>query len=322
MAGPLLPVAVGLGEERRRAGHEEAHVRDRLPGQARMAKQARVEGRNPHQRGRARQEAHHLLGVEFRAEQHRGIGQEGHVRGHEQAVRVVDRQGVDQDVVGRELPGVAQREGVRDEVAVRQHRTLGAPGRARRVEDGGEVVRLDHGGREGVRLLVGEVRQRPGPASVQRLDRDVARESRDGIAPSGVADDELRLRVPDEILDLRRRVGGVERKVDRAGPQGAEIEDEVLHRLLDLHRDPFARRDAPRLERVRHATRPEDEVVVGPPDPVGRLDRDLRGIGDRVGDVLEQVRVHVTLACDRSAEIALFVDREQRLPTVGSDPTE
>ena len=52
MPGAREERRVGLGQQRRRAGDEEPHVRGRLAGQARVRKQPRVEGRHAHHGGR------------------------------------------------------------------------------------------------------------------------------------------------------------------------------------------------------------------------------------------------------------------------------
>ena len=69
-------------------------------------------------------------------------------------------------------------------------------------------------------------------------------ESLEGFALRRIADDERRLGIADEIVELGGRVGGVERQEDGAGPHAAEIEKQRLGRFFDLHRDPVAGRDA------------------------------------------------------------------------------
>ena len=131
---------VGLGEQRRRAADEQAHVRGRLARQAGMVEQAGVEGRHAHQRSRARQRRDHRVGVEARLEDHRRAGEQRDIGGDEQAMGMEDGQRVDQHVVGGEAPELDERLGVGGEIVVGEHRALRAPGRARGVEDGGEIV--------------------------------------------------------------------------------------------------------------------------------------------------------------------------------------
>ena len=78
----------------------------------------------------------------------------------------------------------------------------------------------------------------------------------DSVALARIADDERRLGIADEVLELGERVGGVEGKVDGSGPDGREIQDQGRHRLLDLHRDAIARLDPARDEHVGQAARP------------------------------------------------------------------
>ncbi len=67
-----------------------------------------------------------------------------------------------------------------------------------------------------------------------------------------IADDDGRCCIAEEILDLRRLVGGVERQIDEARPQAGKIEDDRLNRLACLHRDPVSRDRAERGEQIRH----------------------------------------------------------------------
>ena len=55
------------------------------------------------------------------------------------------------------------------------------------------------------------------------------------------ADEERGLGVAQEIADLARRVGGVERQVDGTRPCGRKVEHERLGTLLHLHRHPVPR---------------------------------------------------------------------------------
>ena len=139
---PLAPGLVRLGEQRRGAADEQAHVPGRLGAQAGMFEQAGVEGRHAHQRGRARHRGHDSVGVEFRLEDHGRAGQQRDIGRHEQAMRVIDGQGVDQHVVGGEAPEADQRLRVGGKVLVRQHGALGASCRAGGVEDRRQIVGL------------------------------------------------------------------------------------------------------------------------------------------------------------------------------------
>ncbi len=107
-------------------------------------------------RGHAREERRLPLvdGLEQQAElerrqQHQGAGRE-HVHGqaHGQAVDVEDRQGGEHDLAAALHLRIPRRGlvGVRDQVAVRQHRALRQPGRAAGVLQQGQVFRRrDHG---------------------------------------------------------------------------------------------------------------------------------------------------------------------------------
>ena len=59
------PGPVGLGQERGRAGDEEANMAGRLNTQCRLLQQPHIEGRHAHERVRSRQQPHDLGRVEF-----------------------------------------------------------------------------------------------------------------------------------------------------------------------------------------------------------------------------------------------------------------
>ena len=139
MTGAGAPLAVGLGQQRSRARHEQPHAGCRLFAEAGMLKQAHVEGGNAHQGRGTGHQPENLVGVELRQEDHRRRREAGDSSHHEQPVGVVDRQGMDQHVIGREAPHVLQGQGIGDEIVVstmkrpalrRRHPGLvGAPGR-------------------------------------------------------------------------------------------------------------------------------------------------------------------------------------------------
>ena len=151
MAGPLLEGDMRFGKQRRAARGEEPHVRHQFPVEARIVEQAGVEGRHAHHRRRLRQPLDDLVHLERRQEDHRAAGKQHDVAGDEKAVRMEDRQRVQQDVVGREAPCLDQRTGVRQQVAVRQHGAFRAAGRPGGVEERGKIVRTARDGREVLR---------------------------------------------------------------------------------------------------------------------------------------------------------------------------
>ena len=107
MAGCLLPLDMGFGQQRGGAGDEESH------GFGRSAKfghgeEAGVEGRHAHKRGCLRHGADDGAGVEAAHENRAAACHQGDVGGNEQPVGVENRQGVDQDIFAGKTPGVAQ----------------------------------------------------------------------------------------------------------------------------------------------------------------------------------------------------------------------
>ncbi len=160
----------GLFEQRRRARDEQAHAGRDFAREVGAREQAHVVGRHAHQHARPRQRAITAPASKRGRKIIRAPAKQRRVDRHEQAVRVVDRQHVEQHVGRAEAPGLAQRQRVRGEVALGQHRALGAPGRARSIEDRGEVV----GGARDARESFRAPPRRPPSASPRRPHRGSA----------------------------------------------------------------------------------------------------------------------------------------------------
>ena len=219
MAGLVGEGTMGLGEERRRAGDEDADMGGRLPVEAGMLEEAGVEGRNAHHRRRLGQAAHHLVGVEFREEDHGAAGQQKGVGRREEAVGVIDGKGVKEDVAVGETPGLDESKRIRGEVAVGQHRALGTPGGAGGVEDGDEIVPADRGVGEIGALGRHRFHERAvagGAEGERRGDAVATAEGTDLVAARRSRDDHFRFGVADEIVEFGERIGGVQGQVDRA----------------------------------------------------------------------------------------------------------
>ena len=73
-------------------------------------KKPRVEGRHAHQHRGARHELDDLVGIELVQKDHRCTREQRHIAGHEQAMRVIDRQCVNQDVLLGKAPDIDQRQ--------------------------------------------------------------------------------------------------------------------------------------------------------------------------------------------------------------------
>ena len=176
-----------------------------------------------------------------------------------------------------------------------QHRALRAAGRARRVENRGEIVRPARG--------VGEGRRRAGEMFGQRAvalhaERDHMRDAglfgdgRELFARRGIAHEDARLGVAEEIGDLRWRIGGVERQENGAGAHAAEIEQNRLGRFVDLHGDAVAGNHAQRREGGRHARRTLGEIAVGRLHAVVVFDEDFFGRGKTARNDIVQICGH------------------------------
>ena len=174
-----------------------------------------------------------------------------------------------------------------------QHRPLGAAGGAGGVEDAGQVVGAARDvGEDGLRPG-GEIGQGPLPRRVQGLDRRAARDLRHAVPGGRGADHQGGLGVPDEIVELGQGVGGVEGQIDRAGPQGRQIEQDRGGRLLDLHGHPVAGLYPKPDQGVGVAGRSLDHGGVVETEAAGDLQERAGGRGGRDGgEAREQVFGH------------------------------
>ena len=256
MAGALAELVEGLGQQRRRAGDEEAHAAAGLARQAGLGEQPHVERRHAHEDGRLGQPGDDRLRIELGEPDHPAAVEQRAVRGDEQAVHVEDRQCMDQHVAFAPAPVGLQRDGVRQQVGMAEHRALAAAGGARGVEDGGQVVAVALGRLVRLRLAGRGVEQRAGAVVVEGVDVLRAGGLGDARHPVEVprrADDDAGLGIADEVLDLAGLVGVVQRQVDMARAQHRQVEHQRLDRLLGLHGDARAFGQRQRGEQVGDA---------------------------------------------------------------------
>ena len=264
--------------------------------QARLGQHAHVQRRHAHEQRRARQVLDHHARIELRQPDHLAAVEQRAVDGHEQAMHVEDRQRVDQHVAFFPAPVVLEHLRVGQQVAVREHRALAAPGGAAGVEDGGQVVRAPRHGHVPVAAMRGTLEQRAGAVVVQRehvagagLERDLA----DPAEVAGGAHDHGRLGVADEVFDLGALVGGVERQEDVAGAQRRQVQHHRFDRLVDLHRDARAFGDLQRREQVGDHGRRAVQVAPGIDQAIGRLDgRGVQVLRKRRAQRGKEVLVH------------------------------
>ena len=109
------------------------------------------------------------------------------------------------------------------------------------------------------------------------------------LAPLGIADHDFGARVGEEIADLMRRIGGVERQKDGAGPNAGEIDKDIRGRFLHLHGDAIARLNAEGGQGMGVTRTGREHLAVGEREAVRRLDKNFLGIGDPGNDQIEQV---------------------------------
>ena len=288
VAGALAEGVEGLDEQRRRAADEDPHVPAGLAVERRLGKQPHVHGRHAHEHRGLGQALHDGARCELREPQHRAAVEQRAVRGDEEPVHVEDRQRMDEHVAALPVPVVLQRQRVRQQVAVRQHRALAAAGGSAGVHDGGQVVAAAHGRHVLVGVDGGALEQAAGAIVVQREDMRRACQERGPAQPAEAArgaHHHGRLGVAQEEADLGILVGRIERQVHEAGTQHRQVQQQRLHRLVAMRRDARAGRQIEPGKQVRDARGSAVDVAprVVQRRAVGRLDRDAVQVGGKGG---------------------------------------
>ncbi len=196
-------------------------------------------------------------------------------------------------------PVVLQHQRIAQQVAVRQHRALAAPGGAAGVEDRRQVV----GAFARRRVLLAHQRRavEQAAAAVVAEREDVARAGleRQAREPGEVlrrAHHHGRFGVADEVFDLGLLVGGVQRQVHIARALHCEVEHQRLDALFGLHRHARAGRQLQRDQQVGQHRRAALEVAPGVvarrAGAVGGFDRGRVEVGGKGrAQRREQVRV-------------------------------
>ncbi|MPM57017.1 hypothetical protein SDC9_103834 [bioreactor metagenome] len=180
--------------------------------------------------------------------------------GDEQPVRMKDRQGVDQHVAAllarAPAPVLLEHESVREQIAMREHRSLAAPRGAAGVENGSQIVGLARHRR----MLLVEAQRLLQQAAVLRFAqrKDMLRAAGRGhlchpVRIAGRAHHHGGLGIADEIFDLGALVGGIERQEHMARPQCGQVQHQRLDRLFHLHRNTAADGQTERSQPIRHA---------------------------------------------------------------------
>ena len=176
---------------------------------------------------------------------------------------------------------------------MREHGAFRTARRARRVDDGSDVVRRPrHGGFQSARGAH-PFREGAGAARIQCLDRNGRLDLR-----RRVADQQRGLCVRQEILHLGRCVRGVEGHVNSADLEAAEIEGERLRRLLRLGNDAIPRLDLEVRQHSRSQRNLGLDVPVAPVVPIRELQADGIPVGAK--PPLEQ-RMDVVVHSDSGA---------------------
>ena len=243
LAGDLPPAPVGLGGERGRARDHEARVAggpaDQFPALGGHAlprpDEAHVHGGHAHEDGdaQAREAAPDRIGVETREELDRGTLPERAQQGVDDAVHMVQGEGVQNPVAARDFPGPGDALDLVSGGGVGGDHALGLPGgaagvddvRGARFGDDREGRRVGHG-----REQVGETRAGRTPEGIDDVGpRDAARLRRRHrlLFRARVQEHQLRVGVLDEGHQLRDRMR--QRQRDHHAPRapGAPLRGDV-----------------------------------------------------------------------------------------------
>ena len=162
------------------------------------------------------------------------------------------------------------------------HRALGAARGAGGVEDRGEVVGPGGGAADiGIAALapLGEGARAVGVQGEDCTDAGLFGDGPDLVLALRLADRDARLRVAQEIGDLGRPIGGVERQVDGADAQAGEVEEDRLGRFLHLNGDAVAFFHAEAGQQPCHAAGEAFQIGVAVAATVRRLDEGRGPLG-------------------------------------------
>ena len=212
---------------------------------------------------------------------------------HEQPMGVKDGEHVQEHLAFAEAPGFVQHLGIREQVGVGEHRALRLAGGAGGVEERGEVAGLALDGVETIghrlaRLDEGAVVVL---AEGERFAGTVPlAQHRESFCRFGSRHHQSWLGIPEKVVQLPFRIRKVERQIDGAHAQAREVEDERPWRLLDLHRDAIAGRNAPLAHEARVARRFRLDIGVRP----HRAGRGFQAGGRAVGgEMSREQRVEI-----------------------------
>ena len=250
-------------------------MRSRGPGQARIVQQTGVKRRHAHHRGGLRQQVDDLVGIKPGQENHRPARQQGHIGGDKQPMGVKDRQGVQQHIIRSKAPSLHQHLCVRQQIALGQHRPLGPACRARRVQDGGQIIPVTADRGETVWLPLGQIDQRAGAIRIQRLQlRPVPGGhfgQRRGLG--GAGDQQGRTRIADEIVHLGGGIGRVQRQKHQPGLHAGGINRQSIDGFFGLQSDTVAGGQAQTRHCMGHTAGAVDKGGVSQRRPAATLQK-------------------------------------------------
>ena len=226
MPRALLPRPVRFSQKRGGAGNEHADTGGMLARDC--FEQPHIEGRHPHHHTGTRHQPQHLPHVELRQKQHLRMCQHHRVDGHEKPMRVINGQGVQQHIIASEAPHILQRQRVGSQIAMRQHRPLGAPRGAGSVQNSRQII------------------------SPARHDCLIRRKCL-GLLPQAfkIPHHQHGPRIRYEIGNFSFRVSRVHRHKHATRPQHREIKGDIENGFFRLHQNPLTRRKPLRGKRLR-----------------------------------------------------------------------
>ena len=215
---------------------------------------------------------------------------------HEQAVHVKDGQRVQEHVAAMKTPGRHERQRIAAEIAVREHRALGAARGPGGIQDAREIVRRARHRHKAFRTALCPVHQFAA-VGVERehhgLHGHVLGQRRHDAQGLVAAEDDPRLGIVEKILELAALVRRVERQVDQSRPQAGEIQRHDLPVLVGLHRDAITRFTTGSDQRVSDPRRRAVKLVVSDRVSAGNEYARLRSLLRKVAfDQRVEIRIH------------------------------
>ena len=269
--GAGRPVAVGFGQQRGRAGNEQANIGGQGRVKPGIIQKAGVKCRHSHHRGGMWHLVKQCNGVELRQEYHGSTRQQGHIRSDKQPMRVENRQGMQQDIPVSKAPCIHQNLCIRQQVALGQHRPFGPTCGAAGIQDRGQISFDTGNRRKPVGLPLGQTGQRTGAVMIQRLNLRPMPGGDFGQSGGlgGGGQQQCGPGMADEIIHFGGGIGRIQRQKHQPGLHTGGINRQRGTGLFHLHRHPVTRGQAQTAQRMGEPGGQRQKRRMGQNRPIG-----------------------------------------------------